>query len=340
MNYWAISIIVIILIIILYFAIGLIVYQIYRSKRRDGLPFFKYSSIHNYDGLNQNQFTFYNRKSIKLNGSVFYYHKYSDIENVIVFIHGNSHGYEQYLNVINAFCEKGFAVITYSMQGCGNSGGKSINCFTHGLLDYQDFCKLLSSKKELIANKHLYLMGHSWGGFIALNNCVSKIIQFKKVISLSAFDYEPSLIGQMSIIGYIWFPLFCLIHRIKFKEVWNCKSSNSVAQCDVPTLVVHGGEDHLIKKKCSFYKYKKRSANNDKVHFYLAEGCGHVCFLNPKSSKTLDTIQAKLTILNYFINIPIFKKKASLIAEKFDYSMCDDINNNVINAIFKFISED
>lgn len=337
MDIGIILLIIFLSIIIGYFAFGYLLYIIYRAKRRDGLPFFKYSQCSDYLNLKQEHFSFYNRNNLKLDGSIFYCGKYEDISQLIIFIHGNTHGYEQYLSLINSLCQKGMAVIAYSMQGCGKSEGKNIDCFTHGLLDYQDFCDYLHRRIDLTKNKHLILMGHSWGGYIALNNSVYQEIKFDKVVALSAFEYEPYMIGQLSIIGYAFIPLYLLMHRYKFKELWNIKSSQSVAKSITPSLIIHGENDNIVKRKYSVNKFMKSSANNNFIQYYLAHDCGHVSFLNPASSKALDKIQAKLTGYNYFLKIGFIKKKAKTLASNFNYEICRDINDGVLNKISDFI---
>lgn len=333
---WIVLIIVCSLIIV-YILFALIFFKLYVRKRRDGLPFFKYQKTSNYQGLKEDNFEVKNRDNLFLRGLIYYYGDKEKIDKYILFIHGNTQGYIQLIHLFNYFCLKGYAVIAYSMEGCGNSDGKSIKNFTRGLYDFIDVTKYLS-QQEYLKNKHLYLMGHSWGGFIVCNNAVSQYLKFEKVVSFSSFDNELKLLNQISKVGYIFYPLYKLIYKIKYKDIYNLSSVKSLAETKIPTLLIHGSKDKVVSIKINF-KYYQKKCNNPGYLTFIQKDRGHVSFLNDDSSLVMDQYQKELLLYSYFLFIPHIKKKCKLYAKKIDYEKAVDLDKELLNKIIDFISK-
>ena len=121
------------------------------------------------------------------------------------------------------------------MEGCSPSTGKRIKCFTRGLYDFVDWCQFLSTYPP-IAGKTLYLMGHSWGGFIVCNHIVSTCLDFKAVVSFSSFNDELGLLDQLTKVTIVFHPLYKLVFRILYPEIYKMSSVDSLYQRKSQTL--------------------------------------------------------------------------------------------------------
>ena len=87
-------------------------------------------------------------------------------------------GHTAYIAEIEALARRGYKVLTLDYAGCGESGGKylgSLNKPTRDVIDLLNHLKL---------DKPIILIGHSMGGYTALNTlCLRK--EITKVIAIS-----------------------------------------------------------------------------------------------------------------------------------------------------------
>lgn len=336
MKWYVNLVIVIVCFILLYFCLAWAFFRLYARKRRDGLPYFKYQKLTDFKGLNEKKFSLVNRDKETLNGSVYYYDDFSHVNKFILFVHGNTQGHIQLIHLFNKFAEKGYGVIAYSMEGCGLSTGKKIKCFTRGLYDYQDVCSYLSSCSWL-KGKDIYLMGHSWGGFIVCNNIVSNALPFKAVVSFSSFNSELKMLNQLAKVSVVFYPLYRLVYSFLYPDIYKCSSLDSLGKSDIPTLLIHGNKDQVISYEKNFMVYKKRLSVKKNINF-ISRRTGHVSFLKPLDSLYMDKFQKDLSIYSYFLYLKPIRKKAEKYAETLDYSRANNIDSKLIDEVVYFLN--
>ena len=130
-----------------------------RQDKDVGVPYYLTSD---FKGLKEESFTFVNSKKIELKYYYFYYDNYKE-DKIVLFLHGLSPGHIAYFAEIEMLARKGYKVLTLDYTGCGASKGKylgSLNTPT------KDVCELLDYLK---IKKPIVLVGHSLGGYTALN---------------------------------------------------------------------------------------------------------------------------------------------------------------------------
>jgi hypothetical protein len=79
-------------------------------------------------------------------------------------------------------------------------------------------------------------MGHSWGGFIVCNHIVSTCLDFKAVVSFSSFNDELGLLDQLTKVTIVFHPLYKLVFRILYPEIYKMSSVDSLYQRKSQTL--------------------------------------------------------------------------------------------------------
>ena len=147
-----------------------------RYDRGVGVPYYSYTD---FEGLNQEEYTFTNSKGIELKYFYFYYDKFKK-DKIVFFLHGLECGHAAYMGEINALAKQGYKVLTMDYTGCGDSKGKclgSIYTPTKDVLELLDYLKI---------DKEIVLVGHSLGGFTALNLMNYKK-EFTKAVILAGF---------------------------------------------------------------------------------------------------------------------------------------------------------
>ena len=130
-----------------------------RYNKEVGVPYYSASS---FEGLNEESFTFINSKGIEIHYFFYYYDNYKE-DKVLLFCPGIGSGHCGYLAEINCLAKRGYKVITLDYTGCGDSKGECLASLNMPTLDVMDLLEHLKLGKPLV------IVGHSLGGFTALN---------------------------------------------------------------------------------------------------------------------------------------------------------------------------
>ena len=147
-----------------------------RYDKEVGVPYYQASD---FKGLKEECFSFTNSKGIELKYFYFYYDNYKN-DVVVLFLHGLACGHAAYFAEIDALARRGYKVLTLDYTGCGDSKGKclgSLNTPTRDVNELLDHLKI---------DKPLVIVGHSLGGYTALN-IISLRGEIKKAVVISGF---------------------------------------------------------------------------------------------------------------------------------------------------------
>ena len=147
-----------------------------RYDKEIGVPYYQTSD---FKGLKEESFAFTNSKGIELKYFYFYYDNYRK-DKIVLFLHGLACGHAAYFAEIDALARRGYKVLTLDYTGCGDSQGKclgSLNTPTRDVNELLDY---------LMLDKPIVLVGHSLGGYTALNT-ISLRKEIKKAVVISGF---------------------------------------------------------------------------------------------------------------------------------------------------------
>ena len=161
--------------------------KMYRSQvfgRCDDTGNVFYFSADDFDGLKKEPFAFTSAQGNKLQG-YFYSYENSNPDRLIVFDHGYGGGHRAYMKEIEMLCRHGFKVFSYDHTGCMESEGESTVGFTQSLCDL-DWCLKTLKADESFKGKKFAVIGHSWGGFSAMN-ITALHPEITHIVSISGF---------------------------------------------------------------------------------------------------------------------------------------------------------
>lgn len=159
---------------------------LHRYDKEVGVPYYSYQD---FEGLNREDYSFKNSRGTDIRYFYYYYPNYK-IDKAILFCHGLGPGHTAYLAEIETLCKRGYKVLTLDYTGSGESGGSSMISLTEPTRDAIDLLDHLKLKEEII------IMGHSLGGFTALN-VINLRKELQKAVILSGFLSSSSLISSV-----------------------------------------------------------------------------------------------------------------------------------------------
>lgn len=298
--------------------------------RQDGSPLLSYFSAEDFPGLLRTPFDFLGNNGQKLQG-YFYYYDNPRKDRLIIFDHGMGFGHVAYMKEIEIIARRGYTVFTYDHTGCRESEGESIVGFAQSLCDL-DYAVNAVRTVEGYENAALSVIGHSWGGFAALNiPALHKNIE--SCVSISGFIAVERIIEQF-FPGILRFyrPSVLRLERESNPMYSLIDARRSLKDTSARILYIASDDDPTVKKK---YHYDSL-VGNEKIELMLVHGKKH----NPNYSAEA---VAELTRMTDAMTEGIKKNsfKTPEDAEKFrtswDWHKITEQDEELWGKIFDFI---
>ena len=161
--------------------------------RYDGDPAMYYFTLGDFPELKWEAFDIPGDRGVSLKGGFYYYEEFCP-KKLVIFDHGIGAGHRAYLTEIDSLAKAGWTVYSYDHTGCVDTAGTGILGFGQGVNDLDHVLKALKADPRF-AGVSFRLMGHSWGGYAAMN-AAGLHPEVSHVVSLAGFLSAKSLVEQ------------------------------------------------------------------------------------------------------------------------------------------------
>ena len=161
--------------------------------RYDGDPAQYYFSPHDFPGIQSESYDITGDHDVTLKG-FFYYYDTLQADRLVIFDHGIGAGHLAYFTEIEYLARNGYTVYSYDHTGCVSSGGSGILGFAQGVNDLDHVLHALRQDARF-AQSSFRLVGHSWGGYSAMNVAAFHP-EVTHIVSLAGFLSAKALIEQ------------------------------------------------------------------------------------------------------------------------------------------------
>ena len=269
----------------------------------DGSVF--YFSHRDFDRLLAESYYFTTEAGDTLRGNIYFYDGYIP-DRLVVFDHGMGNGHVAYMREIEVLCRHGYKVLSYDHTGCRSSDGKGIRGLSGSLYDL-DACIESIGKDPALSALDLYVVGHSWGAFSAMN-IPAYHKEIKAVVAMSGFPSVQDMLYQV-------FPKFLAPWRPSALEAeaelnprhYDADATVNLRYTATRVLFIHSKDDATASYNIHFEKLKTALSDNENISFITVNGKDH----NP--NYTLDAVNYKG---EFFRDLTTRKKKKKLSTDK------------------------
>ena len=308
------------------------------SKRCEGNENLKYLKAKNFDNLNALPIDFKSDKGQVLRGFLYSSAKVDNYKALIVFSHGMGAGHLAYTTEINYLAQKGYLVLAYDNTGTCTSEGDKLYGFAQGVIDLKHALKFVKTQDDL-KELPLLLCGHSWGGYSVCNvSAIAENTEIKGIVAFSPFNSMNKLIRdnaklQTKVNLSVFSPFFDIINLIRFGKTGVLRSCDSIDSNEIPTLVLHGGNDLQVTLKNSPVGRKHEIKNNPNARTILCDSKFHNVYLAKDAEQYLNDTFAKIATLGE--NSP----EAYEIYQNIDYSLITKEDLTIMDTVNDFFEE-
>lgn len=289
---------------------GLIAYLykkkfVHRYDKEVGIPYYSYLD---FVSLKQDKSTFINSRGVSIHYFFYYYEGYKK-KTTILFCPGIGPGHTAYMKEIMLLAKEGYRVLTLDYTGCGESKGKYLGSLSYPTYDAIELLKHLNINEDVV------LVGHSLGGFTALN-VIHKLDFIHKAIIISGFLDIPSLNKVFIKSNYV------LTRTLKYekkvaRDIFTLNNIDYLNKTNDDLLFIHSIDDNVVPYDISLK---------------VVEGISNPHIKTLKVDKKRHNPNYKVQAIDYMSEV--FSKYNSLIKDKKIKSDEDKI------AYFKNVSLD
>lgn len=264
----------------------------------------RYFSPEDFPEIAVEEFDFTSRLGHTLKG--YFYKKDGTREDrVILFEHGMGCGHRAYMREIATIVDAGYYVFAYDHTGTLASGGENIGGLTQSLVDLDDaICALKAAGR--LDGKTLSVIGHSWGGFSAMNiGAIHKDITH--VVAMSGYPSVRRMLGTIFkgiLSGYV--PAILRLEEERFGGYAAADARFNLLNTPAKVLLIHSKDDNTA----SFAMFEELEAvlgERENLTFLPLDGKRH----NP--TYTVDAVTYKD---DFFRDLTAMRKKKKLATDE------------------------
>ena len=242
---------------------------------------------------------------------------------ILLVVHGIAEHSGRYMNLVNYFVPKGYAVYSFDLRGHGKSDGKRsyIERFSYYIDDLQTFFNLVRTENP---NAKIFLVGHSMGSTISvdyalehqselqgliisgttlkLGSSISKTaILMAKILSVlmpkmgvSALDPGGISRDPVVVAAYVNDPLNYTgklsarfgVELLKTMEMLQ----SGLSEINLPILIMQGSQDRISDPASSKLLFDGVSSKDKTMKIY--EGFYHEIFNDPERQQVFSDMEA------------------------------------------------
>jgi len=293
-----------------------------------------YFSAEDFEGLHKEAYSFKASAGHILQGYIYNYD--SPIEGrIVVFDHGLGGGHRAYMKEIEMLCRHGYTVFAYDHTGCMESGGASTNGMAQSLCDLNDCITVLKADARF-ADMDISVIGHSWGGFSALNICALHP-EVSHIVVLSGFVSVKEIVNSFfSGLMKVYRKAVMALEKEANPNFVGYDAVSSLGKTSAKVLLIYSADDKLCRKN-NYDILKSALGGRENIRFMLLENRGH----NP--NYTDDAVK----LLGEFAHARaelakkkgISKEDKARFAASFDWDKITAQDEAVWNEIFSCLNE-
>jgi len=242
---------------------------------------------------------------------------------ILLVVHGIAEHSGRYMNLVNYFVPKGYAVYSFDLRGHGKSDGKRsyIERFSYYIDDLQTFFNLVRTENP---NTKIFMVGHSMGSTISvdyalehqselqgliisgttlkLGSSISKAaILMAKILSVlmpkmgvSALDPGGISRDPVVVAAYVNDPLNYMgklsarfgVELLKTMEMLQ----SGLSEINLPILIMQGSQDRISDPASSKLLFDGVSSKDKTMKIY--EGFYHEIFNDPERQQVFSDMEA------------------------------------------------
>ena len=270
-----------------------------------------------------------------------YYDPVDAPKGLVIIVHGIHAGGDDFLPMVEAMVQGGYAVFTYDATGNYSSGGDSGVGMCQQLVDL-DAVLCWLEEQEPYRSMPKFLIGHSWGGYaaasaLALHSEIKACVCIAPMCDGTTIMVEKSKehIGDLA---YTVKPIFDAYQWYLFGDYTRYNAVVGINSTDVPVVIVQGLDDTVITPDGqSITAYLDELTNpNVSVHYTTGLQGSHMGVLHSvEAEEYIAAVRKELERLEWEKGEPLTYSEKTAFYQTIDHRLYSEFNPELISLILE-----
>lgn len=303
--------------------------------RRDADGTQHYFAPSDFAGLSWDDIDFTGDRGQRLYGHI-YYRGAKRSDTVLVFDHGMGCGHVAYMKEIDLLTKRGFTVATYDHTGTRRSEGADIGCMAQSLADLECFIGAL--KQTELGAAEIAVIGHSWGGFSAMN-IPALCPEVKKVVAISGFvNTHQVLKDALTGLLKLYTKAILNVEDEVIPRFNGISSIESLKSSGAKALIIHSRDDTTVRFETSYMALKEALEGGGRVEFLAEDDKLHHPTYTHEAVKYRSQFSAERKRLKRQGRLSTPEEKAAFVAS-YDFDKMTEQDTRVWDKIVEFLNK-
>lgn len=278
-----------------------------------------------------------------------YFYPCPGATGMVVVCHGMHAGADDYIPFIEYFVRNGYAVFTYDCQGTYTSEGDSTVGMCTPLVNLDHALTYIENNKQL-SRYHLFLFGHSWGGYAATsvlslhkNICgCAAVAPFNSGFTLFVEKGE-QYSGPFSEKLATGFPKEFLdtYQTLLFKDYTKLDAVKGINSTKVPVYIAHGTRDAVISFAHQSVISHREEIRKRNVKYYIGTDAqaGHNTILHSlRAVAYQEKVEKDLKRLKKEYDRDLTQEELAEFCDGVDHALYSEVNMEMMQEILKMFN--
>lgn len=273
-------------------------------------------------------------RPVTLRGNFYYYDELKP-DKLVIFDHGIGAGHLAYFKEIELLAKQGYTVYSYDHCGCVASEGEGIMGFAQGINDLDHVISAILAD-ERFKGMNVKIVGHSWGGYSAMNNATLHS-EVTHVVSLAGFLSARALIEQ-------YLPKFVMKYsdevmdreRRQNPKYADMDARESIARSMVKLFHIQSKDDQMVKYDLCFTLMEEGLRGREDTVLVSVDNKSHDPFYTERAVKLENEKLAKQEALKKKGKLST-REEQDAFRESFDWNAMSEEDMDVWQQIFDFL---
>ncbi len=270
-----------------------------------------------------------------------YYYPVEAAKGLVVVVHGIHAGADDYLPLIEAVTQGGYAVFAYDATGNYSSGGDSGIGMCQQLVDLDRVLCWLA-EQEAYSAMPKFLIGHSWGGY-AVSSALALHPEVKACVCIAPMCDGTTIMARMSepytnMPAETIQPMFDIYQQYLFGDYTKYNGVVGINSTDAPVLIAQGMEDDVITHdEFSITAYLDQLTNPN-VSVYNGEGLqgSHMGIWHSREAEAyVLQVEADLKRLEEEKGTKLTDEEKAAYYATVDHRLYSDVNGELVELILE-----
>ncbi len=313
--------------------------KVYKGKvytRCDDNGIIPYFSCSDFKGLNCEPYPFSAFDEHRLSGYIYSYNAPSK-ERMIILEHGMGSGHRGYMKEIEMLARHGYTVFAYDHTGCMESEGENTNGLCQSICDL-DACLTALKNDARFAKATFSVVGHSWGGFSAMN-IVALHPDITHIVAVSGFISVKQMIKQSFsgiMKGYVKH-IYAIEEKTNPKYI-ELSAEKTLKNSDVKALLIYSSDDGTVDKHYHYDILKNELKDKENIKLLLVDKKGHNPHYTEAAVKAKDEFFSQLSKKMKANALNSEKERKEFLA-LFDFDKITEQDENIWKIILEHLEK-